>query len=437
LINDTIKFLNLEDVAPLIETIDVSKRNNVIYSHITLVKQDQSCPVCGSADCVVHDYRLKKIVHSVSTSSPCFILYKARRYRCKLCDKNFYEKNPFSNNGHKGSTYTLLSVLNSLRSHTSTFTSVGLQYNLTKQTVMNIFDDYVDCSKKVFSNIICIDEFYTAKVSSTKYACVIVDFMSKQILEVYRSRHMYFLANRFTALPETERDNVKAVVIDMWETYKDLTRRFFKQAIIAVDSFHVIKHLNDAMIRIRIRIMQKFNHQTSKLITNDMYYYMLKKFHYFFVKNFEDIYPGDIKIPKIHAKWKKQEILKYLLSIDDDLKYAYLLKEAYREFNTTSEFDSCDLEFDSFINQFCNSHLAEFREFGDLLRRWKVEIKNSFLRIGHRRLSNGAVEGINSRIKTIIKNANGYSNFNRLRNKIMYSLNFHEPILGSPKKNEE
>jgi len=320
---------------------------------------------------------------------------------------------------------------------------------------MNIFDDYVDCSKKVFSNIICIYEFYTAKVSSAKYACVIVDFMSKQILEVYRSRHMYFLANRFTSLPKTERDNIKAVVIDIWETYKDLTKRFFKQAIIAVDSFHVIKHLNDAMIRIRIRIMQKFNHQTSKLITNDMYYYMLKKFHYFFVKNFEDIYPRDIKIPKIHAKWKKQEILKYLLSIDDDLKYAYLLKEACREFNTTSEFDPCDQEFDSFINQFCNSHLAEFREFGDLLIVRKPRdlasqpshkyfadnlisrIKNSFLRIGHRRLSNGAVEGITSRIKTIIKNANGFINFSRLRNKIIFSINKNVPIKGIPNKKDK
>lgn len=182
--------------------------------------------------------------------------------------------------------------------------------------------------------------------------------------------------------------------------------------------------------------MQKYNHQTSKLITNDMYYYMLKKFHYFFVKNFEDIYDGDIKIPKINAKWKKPEILKYLLSIDDDLKYAYLLKEAYREFNLTAKFDSCDQEFDSLINQFGNSHLAEYREFGKLLKHWKIEIKNSFLRIGNRRLSNGAVEGLNSRIKTIIKNANGFNNFNRLRNKIMYSLNPNEPILGSPKKND-
>ena len=49
-------------------------------------------------------------------------------------------------------------VLDSLRSHTSTFTSVANQYNLTAQTVINIIDSYVECSRKKFPEVICIDE---------------------------------------------------------------------------------------------------------------------------------------------------------------------------------------------------------------------------------------------------------------------------------------
>ncbi len=41
--------------------------------------------------------------------------------------------------------------------------------------------------------------------------------------------------------------------------------------------------------------------------------------------------------------------------------------------------------------------------FGRLLRNWKQEIKNSFIRINGKRLSNAPIEGVNSRIKTIIK----------------------------------
>ena len=430
---DTIKLLNLEGIASLILDIQVTSKENTLYCYLTLIKKNYNCLVCGSLECVTHDYQPKMINHSISTNSPCIIIYKARRYKCKNCNKVFYEENPFSKEKTKSSTYTIMAVLDALRSHTSTFTSVAIQYNLTKQTVMNLFDKHVDCKRKPFTSIICIDEFYTAKLSSTKYACVVADFMTKQILEVYSSRHNYFLANKFTLIPDSERTNVKAVIIDMWDSYRDLAKRYFKNAVIAVDSFHVIKHLNDAMIKIRLKVMRRFDKKTSNLEANDMYYYMLKKFHYFFVKNYEDIYSGDINIHKIKSKWKKNEILKYLLSIDDNLKYAYLLKEKYREFNLTADFKTCDIEFEGMIKEFCNSHLEEYREFGKLLINWKVEIKTSFIRIDGRRLSNGTIEGINSRIKTIIKNANGYSNFGRLRNKIIYSINKNEPIIGNPK----
>lgn len=429
MIYDTIKFLNLEDIADKIEDIEVIKDKDILNFIITLKINKDCCPSCGSKELNVHDYRSKRIKHSISTASDCYINYKARRYKCKICNNVFYEFNPFARKGDQTSTYTILSVLNSLRSHTATFTSVAEQFNLTKQSVMKIFDDYVDCKRKRLSKIISIDEFYTARISSTKYACTFLDFETKEIIEVYPSRHYFDLANRMTSISDEERKNVEAVVIDMWDSYKNLAKIYFKNAIIAVDSFHVIKHLNDAMIKIRLKIMNKYNRKTNKLLSNDMYYYMLKKFHYFFVKNYEDIFEGPIKIQKIRTKWKKDEILKYLLSIDKDLEYAYRLKERYREFNLTADFDTCENELIGLINNFLDSHLEEYRYFGRLLNTWKIEIKNSFKRVNGRRLSNGAIEGVNSRIKTIIKNANGYSNFGRLRNRIIYSINKNEPII--------
>ena len=51
------------------------------------------------------------------------------------------------------------------------------------------------------------------------------------------------------------------------------------------------------------------------------------------------------------------------------------------------------------------------------------EIVNSFHIYNGQRISNSKIEGINSRIKTILKNANGFRNFSRMRNRIMFSLN--------------
>ena len=92
------------------------------------------------------------------------------------------------------------------------------------------------------------------------------------------------------------RNNVKAVIIDMWDSYKELVHRYFKNSIVAVDSFHVIKHLNDAITKVRLNVMRKFKKaNANKLIEHDMYYYMLKKFHYFFTKDYDEIYDGEIK----------------------------------------------------------------------------------------------------------------------------------------------
>ena len=140
------------------------------------------------------------------------------------------------------------------------------------------------------------------------------------------------------------------------------------------------------------------------------------------------------------------EIRKYLLSIDTDLAYAYKLKQEYQDFNFSANYKTCDEELNKLINDFRASHLKEFQEFGKLLNHWKVEIKNSFIKVDVRvkdkkgnyiivkkRLSNGPMEGCNSRIKCIIKNANGYRNFDRFRKRVFFSLNKNTPIKSKQK----
>ena len=428
MIYDIIKLLNLEQFNVKFQSIETAKIDNTLFCYITLEKDIHVCPICGGSEVIIHDYQKKKIKHSISTNNPCFIIYKARRYKCEYCSKIFYEVNPFACKFDKLSIFTIHIVLNALKSHTKTFSDVAKDYKLSLNSVINIFDQYVDYKRNTLPKVLCFDEVYTSRKSYQKYAFVMVDFLKSKIVEVFSSRHKYRLVQNFSAIPQSERDNVSHIIIDMWDTYLDLSKIYFKRALIVVDSFHVIQHLNNAMTNIRLKIMRKFDHRTKSLLANDIYYYMLKRFHYYFIKNYEEIYDKPLYIHKMQTSWTKDEIRKYLLMIDEDLSYAYYLKERYREFNLTAEYETCDEEFDYLIEHFVNSHLEEFRAFGKLLTRWKPYIKNSFIRINGRRLSNGPMEGINSRIKTIMKTANGYKNFNRLRNRIVYSINKNVPI---------
>jgi transposase-like protein len=142
--NDTIKLLNLEQFNLKIKSLTTTKVDNILYCYITLQKQDMNCSLCGSSNLVVKEYYTKKIVHSISTNNPCFIMYKARRFKCNNCSSTFYELNPFASSRAKTSIYTKFAVLEALKSHTATFISVAKRLNISVTSVINIFDAYVD-----------------------------------------------------------------------------------------------------------------------------------------------------------------------------------------------------------------------------------------------------------------------------------------------------
>lgn len=157
------------------------------------------------------------------------------------------------------SHYTIYAILNDLKDHTVTFKNVANKYNVSVTSVLNIFDSYVDARRLSLPEAICIDEFYTSKKRQFKYACVFLIFSTKKVIDVYPSRKKDRLTSKLSFIPKNEHLKVKYVIIDMWDTYRDLSSIYFPNCANAVNSFHVIKHLNDAIDSIRIRVMRKFD----------------------------------------------------------------------------------------------------------------------------------------------------------------------------------
>lgn len=141
----------------------------------------------------------------------------------------------------------------------------------------------------------------------------------------------------------------------------------------------------------------------------------------------------------------KYNLIKYMLDIDDELKLAYELSEEYREFNKTANEENCKEQLEDLIIKFFNSKLEPFIEVAKTLSTWKEYILNSFITIKDcfdedgkpRRLSNGPIEGINSMIEKININDNGYSNFDRFKNRCIYVINKEYIIRGRPKKSKQ
>ncbi|QWB96386.1 transposase [Mycoplasmatota bacterium] len=302
---DTINILHLERFRDKIQLLETRLDKGTLIIELRFHKQEIICPVCHNMHIKFHSYQYKKIIHSISTHQKSIIRFHHRKYQCKQCHKIFYEHNPISDIYENISLYTKTSILNYLKDYNHTFTSAAIHYYVSIQTVINIFDRYVEAKRRKLPIVINIDEVFISRTHAYKYACVLFDFKGRKMIDLLPTRHKHYLIKYFSRIPKSELDQVEVVVMDMWTSYKEVVHLCMPKAKIAVDSFHLIRTLNEIIKRIRIDTMNKYKQHKSAPVHDDMYYYMLKKFHYFFLKNYEDIYDGKIHIRKMQAYWHK------------------------------------------------------------------------------------------------------------------------------------
>lgn len=379
-------------------------------------------------------HKTRKVKHCVHYTFLYIVNCNIQRYKCKECNFVFYEFIDFCNLNENISKESLFAILDNLKHLNETFESTASTFHLSRQTVINIFDKYVDYyPPKELPLILCFDEKHiNNSITKNSYLFVITDFLNNKIYDILHSRHKNTLSKYFSTIPYQIRYKVQYITIDMWETYLDVASIYFKNAKIAIDSFHVMKLVNNAMQAIRISVMQKYNNNAEDINNNHDYYYMLKKFKYFFLSEFDDLSNEFIYINKFRYRMNKHQILKYLLDIDPKLSKAYYLTRKYREFNKTANIMNCANELESLIEEFLSSDIKGFIDVARTIAYWKEYIINSFIIIEQtnsdgtiikRRLSNGPAEGINSKLEIININGYGFSNFNRYKNKCIYSIN--------------
>lgn len=382
---------------------------------VTLVSKHICCPSCGSSITHIKDYTIKRIKHSALNHNSCIIRYHARRYVCKTCSKTFFETNPFTPIGNTVSNLTLLNVLKELKETNSTFASVARHNYISPTKAQEIFDLYVRIKRKPFPEIICIDEVYALKDNHSKYVCLLLDFRTHELIDTLPERKKYSLLNYFERIPESERSNVHFFIMDMYATYRDVVHFRFPKAKIAVDSFHVIKNINDALNAVRIRIMKGYDSRSVE-------YYLLKNFHWLLLE--KEVREGKRRFNKrLNQYLNYPQLLDRVLSISSELSEAYHIKDIYLIFNTCSDFKNAEKDFDEVMSTIRKTHIQEMIDIYKMLNNWKDEIINSFIIVDGRRLSNGIMESRNSIVKLIKKTGNGYVNFARFRNRCMYCMN--------------
>ena len=378
------------------------------------IKSDEVCSACRSSDIVVKDYRIKRYEYNSQTGLKIIILFEHRRYRCKICNKTFFEENPFINNSnYKISSNKIVEVINYLRDSIPV-TLVSKYTSISVSSINHILDDYIKVKRRSLPEILSIDEFasFNSDISS-KYACVLLDYKQRIIVDVLPSRRKEWLNQYLEKLSPEEIKKVKYLVMDMYQPYADAFRKYNPDITIIIDPFHYIRYVTDAIEKVRRRVMRQY-------LSDSVEYKLLKRFRRLLLTKYEpDTYRKIRHVKALNTKLYDNEILPKVLAVDKDIENAYFLGHEFLSNVGKIKLDKFKDFLSNTIQRFLKSEIKEFVEVANTYDNWRQEIINSKLQIDDgETVSNAKIEGMNCKIKQLKRACYGLRNFEHLRKRV-------------------
>ena len=384
----TQEILGLQEV--IVTNIETSSETLTIYAE--LERKSHSCIACGKVTDAIHDYRIQRIKDIPAFGKLVTIVLRKRRYRCPHCGKRFFENNSFLPKYHRMTNRLAAFVIDKLRDERS-FTSVSREVNLSVSTIIRIFD-IVTYPKATLSASIAIDEF-KGNTWGEKYQCILTDPENKTVLDILPMRYGYYLSKYFKEFSASDRNQVMYFVSDMWKPYSDTASVWFKNATQIVDKYHWIRQVIWAFERVRKEEQKKFS-----------------KTHRIYFKHSKTL------LTKRYSKLTEEQKIQVRIMLDCsvNLSRAHWFKEKFLQILDSQEPESSKEAMIQWIKSAENCGIPHMEKCANTMQNWHLGIINSF----SSSLTNGFTEGCNIKIKVLKRNAYGYKNFNRFRNRILH-----------------
>ena len=103
---------------------------------------------------------------------------------------------------------------------------------------------------------------------------------------------------------------------------------------------------------------------------------------------------------------------------------AYVCLQDFYDYWRCGTFEQAILWIKKIVNQLRMTGNDDLMRVANTYAKWRNEIANAITikNQERKRYSNGPAEGLNNAIKTIVKDANGYQNFERFRKRVLLIL---------------
>lgn len=390
-------------------SFEVLNDKDETYIFIKLKPTERICPFCGVKGTKIKEYKSKTVRSLAQGKNKTIIIYSVPRFTCPICGKTYTQN--ISNYSYNSISSILKKKMLIKFSQICSFKSIAEEYDLSQQEVLNIFDEITPNLKHKFTDALCIDEFSNIRKDDCKYACVLLDFISHEVIDILPSRTTPYLDEYFKNINLNTRNAVKFIITDMYDGYISAAKRWFKNATIAIDPFHYMEYITNAVQDVRRRILDDESKYFKDAAWMGTHWRLLTTNP----KNF----PKGNMILKSGISISYMDRVMRFVRQDKELLLAFLeLQNMYYDFSKLS-YERAQSYFNMKINSLLNSTIPEFVECGKTWNHYKEYIINSFIIHNGKRLSNGPIEGFNKRVKELKSVMSGYRNKERFYKRIV------------------
>jgi transposase len=215
------------------------------------------------------------------------------------------------------------------------------------------------------------------------FVTVVSDIEGGNLIEMIDSHRQQDIVEVLMRQPLEVREKVEEVSVDMWGGFPKVIEQVFPNAKLVIDRFHVMKAVNKDLNKLRRGIGITDRGSKYLLLSN-----------------------------RINLEQEQIEKLEIVLKKSECLRIAYEMKEEFREiYETNMTVTVAQTEFKDWLNY----AKIFFQESASTIVNHFEGICNYFLN----RTTSGVMSGINNRIKLIMRQGYGFSNFDNFRERVL------------------
>ena len=353
-----------------------------------------SCPRCSSVRLRTKAQVRRTLKHGIWGGKLIYLRLKVHKWICLQCKRHFMTPIP-GVLPKKRATEQFRQEVFSLHHGGLTQKSLSNSHRIGTATVERWYHDFVAYRVKELEGRTCplimgIDEHFFSRKDG--YATTIADLRNHKVFDVVLGRSESSLGAYLKRLKGRER--VQIVVMDLSETYRSLIRKYFPNAMIVADRFHVVRLLNHHFLK-TWGLLDPEGRKNRGLLS------LLRRHEC-------NLKPE--QIPKLENYFDQIPGLEPLYRFKQDLMQLLLKKKQKR-------IEAKDLipQLLWHMNECLQSPWDPIKSFGHTLKSWLEPI----VRMWRFSKNNGITEGLHTKMEMISRRAFGFRNFKNYRLRVI------------------